>query len=162
MIHALAYKSVLQSKEKPPKKATEENPERARDAIEEVSGMKEKDETIWMCCRSKNLRLETRQFTYKIISNSFRVGISWLGTGQYESRAICPSPCGHAYETMDRILTKCKANHVTHIWKLAKMIWPHNETHKWPGTEISLIMGCGAVKLMRTDPPQEGKKGDPD
>ena len=46
---------------------------------------------------------------------------------------------------MSHILIHCRATPVRTVWKLAKQLWPHDET-QWPDLNIGTILGCTCLE----------------
>ncbi|KAH7910890.1 ribonuclease H-like protein [Hygrophoropsis aurantiaca] len=157
---ALAYRAVKQHLNKKTKKrrATRVNLDIARHAIHEHSGKWLSDEAIWNSCSSAELSNKSKQFIFRAIHGSFKVGEYWMNIPGFEQRARCAA-CGTDGESLEHILTECTDNHQSEIWNLARDLWP--ERHQpWPRISIGLILGCGG--LSARSPPDDNTEGDED
>ena len=104
-----------------------------------VSGTVETDETIWNGTRNRTLRLPIRQFLYKAIHGTQKIGRYWAHVEIFEERA------GDI------------------IWPLVWNLWPH-APHLWPRIDIGTLLGYGAIRIPSvplqrnphdTEPPQQ-------
>ena len=46
---------------------------------------------------------------------------------------------------MSHILLTCKEPPIVIIWKLARQMWPHEETH-WPTLSLGILLGCACLE----------------
>ena len=145
---ALAYKGIQERERKEERNTTRLNLEKIRSDIEDHTGLLETNETIWGLIRRSPVRLRIRQFFYKALHGTQKIGRYWFNIQDYEERGICQT-CGDD-ETMDHILTGC--NHPTNktLWDHAKHLWPHEEG-TWPNISLGVIVGCNALSIETTE-----------
>jgi hypothetical protein len=75
----------------------------------------------------------------------------------YETHQTC-NTCNET-ETMEHILTHCRASSPRQIWDLAKNTWPH-DCQLWPHISLGIILGCGSISVPETKA-QARKDGQP-
>lgn len=80
----------------------------------------------------------------------YKVGNYWKNISGFEERAMC-EVC-HCEESMEHILTKCKAPGQEIIWQAVGKWWG-KRTGSWMKPLLSGILACGAVRITT----QEGK-----
>ena len=141
---ATAYQGIRQIKTAKDPPAAAEQIDRARRAIEQITGDSETNETIWMSLKKPVIRTRVRQFIYKVIHQTHLVGKIWRHIPGFGQRQFC-STC-HQIESMEHILTQCPANTRQIPWDLAKQIWPHTQT-QWQEINLGLIIGIGCINL---------------
>ena len=143
LTQAIAYRGII-GEEKPTHKQTmKDNLQRVRDAIAEYNGTLETDETIWRSTQNPTLRIKFRQFLYKGIYATQKVGGFWANVRNHENRQFCTTCQG--IESMEHILLTCNEPAVNIIWNHARNLWPHPNT---PLPEISMgtILGIGCIR----------------
>jgi hypothetical protein len=114
LTQAVAYRGIRARKTKTPRQATERNLQRAKEAIAEYSGEWETSETIWKELKNTAIRLKIRQYLYKTLHETQKIGPYWRNINGYEDREDCHT-CG-ATETMEHILRGCTNNATETIW----------------------------------------------
>jgi hypothetical protein len=155
LTQAITYKGIQERKPKYLRVTTSENIQRAREAIHAYSGTLETDESIWKGIYSPVIRIKIRQFLFKLIHGTQKIGEFWSHIRGYEDREICGT-CQHT-ESMEHILTSCQEPTRQIIWDLAKNFWPH-ENEQWPIINLGTILGCGNLH-MRSDEDQARPAG---
>ncbi|KAG2069423.1 RnaseH-domain-containing protein [Suillus decipiens] len=140
MTQALAYKGIREQKRNIERRVTTNYLDITRYAIQDITGNKNKD-------IPKNIR----QFFFKALHGTHRIGKYWLNIPTLEIHAKC-AHCHNNIENMEHILTNCPANAQSTIWKLTKTIWPSTNS-PWPQITLGTILGCGNITLtkQRTD-----------
>ena len=153
LTQAIAYKGILEKKGPYIRPATSNNLETARLAIAEYTQKLETDETIWHGLQKPTIRIKIRQFLYKAMHETQKIGNFWSHIPGYEERQNCPT-C-QVPESMTHILIHCRATPVRAIWSLAREHWPH-ENLQWPNITLGMILGCGSiVKISHPEPNNE-------
>ena len=142
LTQAIAYKGILEKKGPYIRPATSNNLETARLAIAEYMQKLETDETIWHGLQKPTIRIKIRQFLYKAMHETQKIGNFWSHIPGYEERQNCPT-C-QVPESMTHILIHCRATPVRAIWSLAREHWPH-ENLQWPNITLGMILGCGSI-----------------
>src|SRR5258707_4820432 len=107
--------------------------------------------------RRRTLRTRTKQFLYKAMHGTQKVGKHWRNRGDKAQRELCKT-C-YSTESMELILLHCQAPPTRIIWSLAKDLWPHEQS-LWPEINLGIILGCGTITLPSTNPPQVPAPGE--
>ena len=144
---ALAYKGIQEREHKEERNTTCLNLERVRGDLATQTGALETNETIWNLIRKTPVRLKIRQFFYKALHGTQKIGRYWFNIPNYEERGICQT-CGDD-ETMDHILTGCLHPTNTTLWGNAKGLWPYEEG-TWPNISFGTVLGCNALEVETT------------
>ncbi|KAJ7926692.1 hypothetical protein B0H13DRAFT_1599414 [Mycena leptocephala] len=100
----------------PYRKSTFVNLDRIRCSIEEISHYTPSDEAIWRSTRSVTLQRMTREFLWKCIHNTFRVGDFWSHLDTLEICSQCHTHC--VPESLEHIALECNAPGQMLIWYL--------------------------------------------
>ena len=147
MTQATAYKGIYEQEPKRERHTTHLNLEKVHEGIAAHTGSLETNEAIWNLIRKTPVQLKIRQFFYKSLHRTQKIGRYWFNIQNYEDRGICQT-CRDD-ETMEHILINC--NHPTNItvWKAAEELWPH-ETGSWPNITFGTIIGCNALNVETT------------
>jgi ribonuclease HI/exonuclease III len=142
LTQALAYKGIKEQQPQVGRDATDRNLDLTRNALFEYNGDMETDGTIWLNIQNTSIRLRVRQFIYKTMNNTPKVGDFWEHVPRFEHRSICRT-C-QSVETMNHILIQCREQAVGQIWQHAMDLWPHEDL-RWPDISLGIILGCGSV-----------------
>ena len=145
LVQVLAYKGIRERTNVVPRQAMMGNIELMRNAITNLTGNCEKDETLWKSIRKRTIRLCLQQFLFKTIHSTQMIGAVWMKILGFEQRSACTS-CKEM-ESMSHIQISCKTRPVELIWNLAKRTWPHN-CAPWPELSLGTIMGCGCLSAQ--------------
>jgi hypothetical protein len=117
-----SFTKIIRSlRPKPHRNSTFINLYRIRCAVEEISMYSPSDETIWRSVRSVTLQRLTREFLWKCIHNTFRVGDFYSHIDILEIRGRC-----HACEvpdTLEHIALECDAHGQQLVWNLTQQLW---------------------------------------
>ena len=142
----MAYQGVMKEKQQRQtyRRTTTVQLDMTRHAVEQVNKELESDQAVWHSCRNNDISLNIRQFIFKVLHDTHRIGQYWENIPQYEHRAIC-STCGHTNEDLDHILTQCHNETRKTLWGLAERLWPHS-AEEWPEIKIGTILGSGLIK----------------
>ncbi|KAJ7814472.1 hypothetical protein B0H13DRAFT_1514350, partial [Mycena leptocephala] len=105
----------------PYRKFTFVNLDRIRCSVEEISHYTPSDEAIWRSTRSVTLQRMTREFFWKCIHNTFRVGDFWSHIDTLEICGQCHT-CG-VPESLEPIALECNAPGQKLIWSLTQQLW---------------------------------------
>lgn len=142
-----AYKGIRERKPPHHCPTTEHNIQCTREALEQYNGEVETTEAIWRGLYNRDFRIKVRQFLFKAMHGTQKVGDYWAHIPGAEERRTCRS-CQEP-ETMDHILVSCRARAVRTIWYLARDTWPHQDI-LWPEITKGLILGCGSISTAPT------------
>ena len=126
---------------------THRNLEKIREDVAEQTNAKETNEALWDLIRKSPVRLKIRQFFYKTIHGTQKIGTYWYHIPTLEERGSC-QPCNKD-ETMNHILIECEQRARTTIWEKAKELWPYEEG-TWPTISLGTIIGCNALQVEIT------------
>ena len=142
LTQSMAYQGIRERKPIRERQATNLNLQKAKDALHDVNGERETNESIWKGIRNPTLRIKIQQFLYKALHNTQKIGDFWEHIPEYEARQMCQT-C-QVSESMAHILTQCRTDAKTQIWNLARSKWPHANP-PWPVISLGLILGCGSL-----------------
>ena len=144
---AIAYQGIYEKEPRKMRRTTHQNLEKVRSDIEAQTGSLETNETIWNLIRKTPIRLKIKQFFYKTLHSTQKIGRYWFNIQDYEERGLCQT-CGDD-ETMEHILTTCDHPTSITIWKHAADMWPYEEG-SWPDINLGTIVGCNALNVETT------------
>ena len=148
------YKIILERKRLPVRKRSDRNVEVIQACAQETFNIFPTTEAIWMASKHKDFTRKTRDFIWKSIQSTYKIGEFWENITGYENRGTCPL-CDEK-EDMEHILTKCKAKARTTAWKLANELWKQRHTSPLPN-RIGDILGCGLATFKTKDKMDKGK-----
>lgn len=141
---SIAYQGIRERRKPQKRDATDANLKRAKTALQEYTGMHETSATIWKGTRNKVIRTTTRQFFYRIIHQTPKVGTFRKHVLNWEHRQMCRL-C-NKIESMEHILTECDAPARVKIWQFLTQRWPH-EHIPLPEFSFGIILGCRSLAL---------------
>ncbi|KAJ7114990.1 hypothetical protein C8R44DRAFT_582158, partial [Mycena epipterygia] len=127
------------------RKYTFTNLDRIRCSVQEISNYTPTDENIWKSIRSVTLQRLTREFLWKCIHNTFRVGDFWTHISLFIKLS---GQCHSCYvpETLEHIAMDCNAPGQQLIWNLTQQLWSKKYV-QWPTLSWGLILGCNLVRF---------------
>jgi hypothetical protein len=143
LTQAIAYRGIKETNKVPTRRTTMGNLQKTRIAIQEYTNTLETDESIWLSIRKPEIQTKIRQFLYKTMHGTQKIGKFWSSIPMLAHHEHCQT-CGMT-ETMEHILTKCKEPLARIIWPLVERAWPNNQLD-WPRISIGIILGCGRIK----------------
>lgn len=150
-LHTLSFSDIyahLRSERRQP-----EVPERIADAQREVeawTGIKPTAESVWASIRLDPIPKNVGDFIWKLAHDKLPMGKNVMHYAQGEEWAKCKR-CG-SFETPEHMLFACASGQAMIVWAMAREFWQHmGENMEWREPSISLIIGMGAVKIMRED-----------
>ena len=111
-------------------------------------------ENIWLAMKHRDLTRKTRDFLWKCVQNTYKVGDFWEKIPSYESRGTCPI-CNKR-EDLEHIIMKCKAKARSTTWHLAKKIWSRCHDSPLPD-KLGDILGCGLTTFRMNNKINKGK-----
>ncbi|KAJ7216018.1 hypothetical protein GGX14DRAFT_607155 [Mycena pura] len=129
---------------KPIRKSTNINLDRIRCSVAEYCDFLPMDEMIWKSIRAATVQRLTRNFLWKYIHKTFRIGDYWTNINTMEVRALCPV-CT-VTDSMEHIALDCYAPGQKQIWSLARQLW-EKKYNGWPWLNWGLILGCNLIKF---------------
>ena len=149
---AIAYRGIMERQPRNHRETTSGNLQSTREAIRNYNNILETDETLWSGIRRRTLRTRVRQFMYKAMHGTQKVGKYWQHLENAEQREFCTT-CG-VTESMEHILIRCQATPRSIIWRQAEDLWPH-APNLWPDITMGIILGCGAITLPIEEDPED-------
>ena len=152
----VAYRGILEQRRPYARPSTSENLQKARTAVIEYTQQTETDGTLWRGLQKSSIKIKIRQFLYKAMHETQKIGHFWTHIPGYEERQYCPT-C-RATETMEHILTTCATPARRIIWNLAEEIWPQ-ENPRWPEISIGIVLGCGGITSIKPQNPNNEERG---
>jgi ribonuclease HI len=135
------YKGILEQKAPSARAASTLNLGITKACIEELTTKSPTDQKIWTSLRSKDFPPRIRVFLWKTMHNAYKCGRYWSHIPSFEQRGICHA-CENVEESMEHILTECKASGQDIIWKLAEELWALRGL-PWTRPRLGTILGCG-------------------
>ena len=144
LTQAKAYEGIRERRPPHKRDTTKNNLKLTREAIEDYNGSAEMDGNLWKGLMNPDIRIKIRQFLWKAMHGTQKIGKFWTHINGFEERQWCQT-C-HTTETMEHILIHCQESAVRIIWDQAKELWPHTEI-PWPEISLGIILGCGAITL---------------
>ena len=157
LTQATAYKGIYERIPKEERRTTHRNLERVREDIAAYTGTKETNEAIWGLIRKSPICLKIRQFFYKTLHGTQKIGTYWYHIPTLEERGTC-QPCQRD-ETMNHILIECNQRTRSIIWRKAREMWPYEEG-TWLEISIGTIIGCNVlqVEITKTTKDNRGRE----
>ena len=140
MTQALIYRGIREKKNMPNRRGTTINLDITRFAIEDNTGTLPTDGKIWMSLKNKSINKNARAYMWKAMHNAYKCGEYWTRINNHEHRARCVMCEGD--ETMEHILTECKASGQKTIWGLASKVLKLKNINLSRPT-FGAILGCG-------------------
>ncbi|OJT08743.1 Ribonuclease H1 [Trametes pubescens] len=139
MTQRLAYQGVREWKGTKLRDATTRNVLTAQCEVSRVSGVFPKEDALWAMLRKDPISKKARDFTWKALHESHRVGKFWSNIPGYEGRGTC-AHCGIT-ESMEHILTQCRAPGQQTAWALARGILDRKQI-ALPAVSYGLVLGA--------------------
>ncbi|KIJ46208.1 hypothetical protein M422DRAFT_165400, partial [Sphaerobolus stellatus SS14] len=133
-------KALVLRKQTGPRLSTDIMLERTRIAIDEWTNKEPSDKKIWLSVRKKDISRGARNFLWRCLHDSYRLGKKWLHLEGFEERASCHE-CDE-FDSLDHILIDCKVPGQEVIWKLTKALW-EKTGKQWPDLSLGIVLGCG-------------------
>ena len=86
---ALAYRGIMEKRQRPTREGSEENIEEARRAIAMINKSQETTEMIWTNLKKPVLRHRVQQFLFKAMHKAYMIGNVWNEIPDHQDRAVC-------------------------------------------------------------------------
>jgi hypothetical protein len=83
--------------------------ERIKNAVEEWTHQRPKEQMIWRSLRCKAISRSARNFLWRATHDSYKIGKRWENIPNFENRQYCGF-CGET-ESIEHILVECIQNH---------------------------------------------------
>jgi hypothetical protein len=126
------------------RKMTVINLDGIRCCVQQASGYLPTDKAIWTSIRSQTIPRVTRNFLWKCIHNTFRLGDFWYHIEELRQLADCPH--FNTNENLEHIMLDCDAPGQRQIWALCAKLWGY-KWGRWPQLNWGLLLGCNLVKF---------------
>jgi len=119
MTQSIMYKAIISMKKVKPRRSTTINLDITRHGVKSISGDLPDDEVIWQSLKSKVFPQRLRAFMWRTMHDAYKCGKWWGAIEGYEHQGQC-HVC-NTEESMDHVLTECRASGQDTIWKLAEL-----------------------------------------
>ncbi|EIN13957.1 hypothetical protein PUNSTDRAFT_59807 [Punctularia strigosozonata HHB-11173 SS5] len=154
MTQKLAYKAIRETKMKEyrVRERAARNIELVQDASKSIFNKLPSPARIWKSIQNKDIARETRYFLWMAMHDAYMLGDKWL-------RPSCPadlrerSVCAHCdkIESMEHILTECRASGQEEIWSLACNLWKKKNTEiNLPSHLVGAILGSQCTEIRNS------------
>ena len=155
---AVAYRGIKERKPPRTRPTTALNLHLVRESLTTYHNKLETDGTLWKGLRNRSIRQKIRQFLFKAMHGTQKVGSYWTHINDMEYR----SQCAHCdtTESMEHILLHCQRPPTQTIWQLARELWPY-AANLWPHLSLGMLLGCGSIHLPREPLQHKNQMGNP-
>ena len=116
LTQAVAYRGIIEHKPPCVRYTTSCNLSLVCESLASYHNELETDSTLWKGLRNRSIRLRVRQFLFKAMHGTQKIGSFWSHINGFEDRGQC-SHC-NTTETMEHILLRCPQNLSEQIWNL--------------------------------------------
>ncbi|KAJ7874853.1 hypothetical protein B0H13DRAFT_1632951 [Mycena leptocephala] len=144
LTQAIAYARIRERKTPVVRKSTSDNITQVTTAIKNIFNHSPTPAQIWKSIRHKDFTRQVKNFLWKSLHSSHRIGAFWKHIPECEERAICQF-CDEP-EDLEHILLKCKHPGQELVWKLAKDLWLRKNPI-WPDMSLGSVLGCGFADI---------------
>ncbi|KAF9505408.1 hypothetical protein BS47DRAFT_1434309 [Hydnum rufescens UP504] len=144
MSQSLLYQGIMERSKPGTQQNTLAHLDMTRWAVKTLSGHLPTDARIWHSIRHKDITRSIRNFLWKCLHNSYKVGHYWENIPNFEARAECPV-CS-VNESLEHILTECNSPAQNQIWNLAKELWTKRHPN-FPTIKFGTILGCSLAEF---------------
>ena len=138
---ALAYRLIRERRAAPPRSQATACIERVRSHLKSIEGAENEERDVWRGVRHRDLRRSVMDFLWKGIHNVHWIGAFWLKVPRMEGRAMCHS-C-QSLESLDHILTSCKAVGRAETWNLTGALWTRATGQVWQTPSLEDVLAIG-------------------
>ncbi|KAH9848340.1 hypothetical protein C2E23DRAFT_871291 [Lenzites betulinus] len=104
---------------------------------------------VWKAILKPEFRRGIRDFWWKALHGSHRVGAYWENIPEYEVRAVCPV-CG-VLDSLDHILLECDAPGQGEVWGEARALLQRGGI-QLPQLSLGMVLGAPAYQLPAKRP----------
>ncbi|KAF8957776.1 hypothetical protein BDZ97DRAFT_1951033 [Flammula alnicola] len=151
MTQSLAYKMIRERKmlKYTKRNRTKVNIKATQSAAKAAFGVDIAEEKIWRSIRNKDLSRNIRYFMWMVTHDAYMIGTQWLRptlSAEMQERSKCRH-CDDAIETMEHILTECKASGQEEVWQLVKNLWEMKSDTPWPELSLGTILASASAKF---------------
>jgi len=119
-----------------------------RTATKELWGMTPSPQQLWRSIRSRDIPKNIRNFLWKCLHGSYKIGSYWRNIPNYEDWGICHL-CGET-KLMEHILVDCEPSTIQKtVWELASKLCCKRED-AWPNVSFGSILGVNLPNSANT------------
>jgi hypothetical protein len=118
---------------------------RAKDDIEEMTGMRPNDPQLWKGIKRIE-PLRASDFLWKMMHGRIKCGSWFRNMPQWEDKQYCP--CGQI-EEMEHILLSCQENKTEELWNVIDIIWFKMTGTQFVKPTMGVILGIGSVIIKK-------------
>ena len=120
-----------------------------QDALQDISGERPTQGTIWKSFRKDPVRPNIRDFLWKIAHDSVKCGRFFANIPKWEDKQYCI--CGEV-ESPRHMLLECTKRPVRKLWAYVKSVWnatkPQGDTAvEWVEPTYEILIGLNAIHL---------------
>jgi len=149
-----AQRTLIATQKVPLRKATLANMSLAIESAGAATGSWPSEARVWTSLRSRDLHRPTREFLWKLMHGTFKVGAFWFNVEDHEERGRCGA-CNGATESMQHILLECCAPGQSEIWKLTADLADRTDTG-WNKPDFGAILTCSTPTHQNRSPQHPG------
>ena len=146
---SMLYQGILGTRKPPIRAASSHNIGITKACVEELTTKSPTERKIWKSLKSKDFPPRIRAFMWKAMHNAYKCGRYWAHIPTCEQRGLCHA-CENVEESIEHILTECKASGQDEIWKLAEETWTLRGL-PWVRPRFGTILGCGLADFHPED-----------
>ncbi|KAK7038579.1 hypothetical protein R3P38DRAFT_3311573 [Favolaschia claudopus] len=146
----LFTKIIMALRPRTERKSTFTNLERTRCCLHDEFNFSPTNEAIWKSLTSTDIPRTTRNFLWKTMHDTYRVGAFWDHIPHLEHLGLCTT-C-NVPESIEHIMLECTLPGKNLIWKLTERLWRLRHS-TWPTLNWGLLLGCGLARFRS----KEGK-----
>lgn len=121
LTQARAYAGIRERKTAPRRILTDIRLDMTRHAVLETEGFFPTDKMIWAAARHPDISRNIRNFLWKTLHQTQKIGEFWENVPTMTNRAICGA-CG-VVESMDHILFDCETVGSEVVWSMSRSLW---------------------------------------
>lgn len=148
MTQAIAYTGIRSQKTQKERSGTLERLEMTRYAAQENFGFTPTHDGIWSALRSQDISRKIRNFFWKTMHKSQKIGSWWDRIPDNEHKAYCQDCERGTIEDMTHILLECNAIGNKVVWSMAKVLCEMKGI-KWPELRnTGSILACCLAKFQ--------------
>ncbi|KAH9839737.1 uncharacterized protein C8Q71DRAFT_703235, partial [Rhodofomes roseus] len=140
LTQAVAYRGIRKARKAADRPRTRLTVENILTHLDRRGTLDVQEATLWRSLRSRDIHRKITDFLWKSIHGTHRIGSFWTHIPGYEERATC-TICG-VEETMEHILTRCRANGRKEVWALTRALW-EKKGQSWRNLKIEDILSAG-------------------
>lgn len=138
----------------PVRRSTTIHLDMTRWAVEDRSEVMPPDKVIWKSLKNKSLAKDIRNFLWKSMHNTYKLGKYWSNIPGYENRVTCPT-C-RVEESLEHILINCKSSEQEKIWDCVKILTEERNLQYYKPM-LGNILGCAIPSGYSSETSGDGR-----